>query len=72
MTPKPSWVDGRVDALRAALHELGMFASRAAATELIHERVQWVSSQMGISPARFDPVARAPADLSSTQTGEST
>jgi hypothetical protein len=28
-----------------------MSASRAAATELVHERVQWVSSQMGISPA---------------------
>ena len=51
MTPQPTWVDGRVDALLAALHDLGMSASRAAATELIHERVQWVSSQMGISPA---------------------
>ena len=50
MTPKPTWVDGRVDALLAALHDLGMSASRAAATALIHERVQWVSSQMGISP----------------------
>jgi hypothetical protein len=51
MTPKPTWVDRRVDALLAALHDLGMSASRAAATELVHERVQWVSSQMGISPA---------------------
>jgi hypothetical protein len=49
MTPKPAWIDGRVDALLAALHELGMSVSRGAATELIHERVQWVSSQMGIS-----------------------
>jgi len=51
MTPKPTWVDRRVDALLAALHDLGMSASRAAATELVHERVRWVSSQMGISPA---------------------
>ena len=28
-----------------------MSASRAAATELIHERAQWVSTQTGISPA---------------------
>jgi hypothetical protein len=42
MTPQPSWVDGRVDALLTALHELGMSASRTAATELIHERVRWV------------------------------
>lgn len=47
---KPTWVDGRVDILLAALHELGMSASRAAAAELIGERVRWVSSQMGISP----------------------
>ena len=50
MTPKQTWVDRRVDTLLAALHDLGMSASRAAATELIHERVQWVSSQLGISP----------------------
>ena len=50
MTTKPSWVDGRVDTLLAALHDLGMSVSRAAATELIHERVQWVSSEMDISP----------------------
>jgi len=49
MTPKPTWVDGRVDALLAALHDLGMSMSRAAAAELIHERVRWVSSQMDIS-----------------------
>ena len=40
MTTKPSWVDGRVDTLLAALHDLGMSISRAAATELINERVQ--------------------------------
>ncbi len=51
MTTNPGWVDGRVDTLLAALHDLGMSASRAAATELIHERVHWVSSQTGISPA---------------------
>jgi hypothetical protein len=50
MTPKPTWVDGRVDALLAALHDLGMSASRAAAAELVAERVQWVSSQLRISP----------------------
>jgi len=50
MTPKPTWVDGRVDALLAELHDLGMSVSRAAATTLIGERVQWVSSEMGISP----------------------
>lgn len=51
MTPRPSWVEGRVDALLAELHELGMSVSRAAAAELIHERVQWVCAQLGISPA---------------------
>jgi hypothetical protein len=51
VTPKPTWVDGRVDALLAALHDLGMSASRAAAAELVAERVGWVSSQMRISPA---------------------
>lgn len=50
MTRKQVWVDGRVDALLAALHDLGMSVSRAAAAELIADRVQWVSSQMGISP----------------------
>ena len=50
MTPKPAWVDGRVDALLAELQDLGMSVSRAAATALINERVQWVSSEMGISP----------------------
>lgn len=51
MSPKDNWVDERVDVFLAALDELGMSASRAAATELIHERVRWVSSQTGISPA---------------------
>jgi hypothetical protein len=50
MTRKPTWVDGRVDALLVALHDLGMSVSRAAAADLIGERVRWVSSQMDISP----------------------
>lgn len=50
MTRKLTWIDRRVDALLTALHDLGMSASRAAAAELIGERVQWVSSQMDISP----------------------
>ncbi len=50
MTWKPIWVDGRVDALLAALHDLGMSVSRAAAADLIGERVRWVSAQMDISP----------------------
>lgn len=49
MTPQPTWVDGRVDALLATLRDLGMSVSRAAAAELIRERVRWVSSRMGIS-----------------------
>ena len=34
MTPKPTWVDRRVDALLAELQDLGMSVSRAAATAL--------------------------------------
>jgi hypothetical protein len=34
MARKPIWVDGRVDVLLAALHDLGMSVSRAAAAEL--------------------------------------
>src|SRR6478672_4360645 len=49
ITPKPAWLDGRVDALLTTLHELGMSVSRDAAAELIHERLQWVFSQLGIS-----------------------
>jgi hypothetical protein len=45
-----TWVDGRVDVLLAALQKLGLSVSRAAAVDLIHERVRWVSSQVGISP----------------------
>ena len=49
MTPKPTWVDSR-STPGNPLHDLGMPTSSAAATELVHERDQWVSSQMGISP----------------------
>jgi hypothetical protein len=51
MSPRRTWVDGRVDALLAALSALGMSTSRAAAAELIHERVQWIASQARISPS---------------------
>jgi hypothetical protein len=51
MTAKQTWVDGRVEVLLAALQELGLSASRTAAADLIRERVGWVSSQTGISPA---------------------
>ena len=51
IAPRQAWVDSRVDVvLLAALHDLGMSASRAAAAELIHERARWVSAQAGISP----------------------
>lgn len=68
MSPQRSWIEGRVDALLAALHELGMSASRAAARELIAERVRWVSSQIGISPtaARRYLTDEAVADLAAT------
>jgi hypothetical protein len=68
MSPKPSWVEDRVEVLRAALHDLGMSASRAAVAELIDERVQWLSSQMGISPtaARRYLTDDALADLART------
>jgi len=51
MSPKQPWVDGRVDVLLASLHEFGLSVSRSAAADLFHERVRWVSAQMGISPA---------------------
>jgi hypothetical protein len=46
-----SWVDGRVDAVLAALGEFGMSMSRVAAAELIDERVHWVATQMRVTPA---------------------
>jgi len=51
MSRQHTWVDGRVDVLLAGLHQLGLSGSRAAAADLIRERVRWVSSQAGISPA---------------------
>jgi hypothetical protein len=68
MASKPSWVDSRVDSLLAALDELGISVSRAAAGELIQERVQWVSAQMGVSPtaARRYLTDDALADLART------
>jgi hypothetical protein len=52
MTPRRStWLDGRVDVLHSALADLGMSVSRSAAAELIQERVQWVASQMRVSPS---------------------
>lgn len=49
MSRGQGWVEGRVDVLLVALGDLGMSASRAAASGLIEQRVQCVSSQMGIS-----------------------
>lgn len=62
---KPTSVDGRVDFLLAALHKFGMSVSRAAAAEIIGERVRRVSSQMCISPtaARRHLTDHAIADL---------
>jgi hypothetical protein len=51
MAGRQSWIDGRVDVLLAELKDLGMSASRAAITDLVHERVQWVASQTGVTPA---------------------
>jgi hypothetical protein len=51
VTARRTWLDGRVDTLVDALADYGMSASRTATAELVEERVQWVSSQMRISPA---------------------
>jgi hypothetical protein len=51
MAGRQSWIDGRVDVVLAELKDLGMSASRAAITDLVHERVQWVASQTGVTPA---------------------
>jgi hypothetical protein len=51
MAGRQSWIDGRVDVLLAELKDLGMSASRAAITDLVQERVQWVASQTGVTPA---------------------
>jgi len=44
------WIDSRVDAFLAVLSDLGMSISRAAAGEIIAERIQWLSTELGISP----------------------
>lgn len=46
-----SWTEERVDALLAAMSDLGTSMSRAAAGELIEERVQFVAAQMRVTPA---------------------
>lgn len=48
---RQTWLDGRVDALLAALDEFGMDVSRVSASELIQERVEWVAAHMRVTPA---------------------
>ena len=48
-TGKP-WREGRADALLAAMSDLGMSMSRSAAGELIDERVQFVATQIRVTP----------------------
>jgi hypothetical protein len=55
VSPKPTWINDRVDVLLAELNELGMSMSRAAAAALIRERVEWVASQMRITKASARP-----------------
>lgn len=51
MSRRPGWLDGRVDALVAALADLGMSMSRPAAAQLIEERTTFVAAQLGVSAA---------------------
>lgn len=51
MTPRRTWRETRIDALIAAVSDLGMSMSQAAAGELIDERVKFVASQMRVSTA---------------------
>lgn len=44
------WREDRIDVLLAALSEVGMSMSRSAAGELIDERVQFVATQMRVTP----------------------
>lgn len=48
MSAAKSWREDRIDALLAAMSELGMSMSRVAAGELIDERVQFVATQMRV------------------------
>ena len=50
MSASKPWREDRVDALLAALSGLGMSMSRTAAGELVDERVQFVATQMRVSP----------------------
>lgn len=49
MTPRRAWREERVDALLHAVSELGMSMSRAAAGELLDERVKFVAAQARVS-----------------------
>jgi hypothetical protein len=49
MTPRRTWREERIDALIAAVSDLGMSMSQAAASEFIDERVKFVASQMQVS-----------------------
>lgn len=46
-----SWREKRIDDLLAAVSELGMTMSRAAAGDLLDERVAYVANQMHVTPA---------------------
>ena len=46
-----SWREKRIDELLAAVSELGMTMSRAAAGDLLDERVQFVANRMRVTPA---------------------
>lgn len=51
MTARQSWREDSVNALIAALSDLGMSMSRSAAGELIDERVKFVAKQARVSEA---------------------
>ncbi len=73
MTPKPSWVDGRLDALLAALHELGMSASRTPGTALIGSQTSWrVAVRRTPRPPRSGPTADGPPSIRSDLVAEAT
>jgi hypothetical protein len=46
-----TWRNERIEALLAAMSDLGMSMSRSAAGEVIDERVQFVAAQMRVTPA---------------------
>jgi hypothetical protein len=46
-----TWRDKRIDDLLEAVSQLGMTMSRAAAGDLLDERVQFVAQQMRVTPA---------------------